>query len=192
MNVWKHYIEEMDDGSWRWTHVRQGGLLPSGGPAPSASAAITLHGNQYNVDPRFDRKTIAARPAWAVGLIALGVIGLVLAAETAAFPLGAALFAIFGLGSIFGGLVSYQKSFHMYALFLENQPWQVPFIRQSKSLQVVKEIVDTTTRHNSEAGTAKKISEFIHPEMPWPLIIAAAVGGLGIGAIIGVVAGHIR
>lgn len=191
MNVWKHYIEEMEDGSWRWTHVRQGGLMPSRGPHPTESGVITIHGNTYSIDPKYDRKTVAERPPWAILLVFLGVIGLGLAVETTAYPLGAAMFALFGLGSIIGGFLSYQKSFHIYALFAGGS-WQVPFIRQSKSLQVVKEIVDTTSRHVAEAGAAKKISEFIHPELPWPLIIAAAVGGLGIGAVLGVLAGHLR
>ncbi len=192
MKVIVHYIEELNSGKWRWTHVPQGGLMPSRGPKIGDNGQITLNNKQYTVDSRFNRTTVSPRPGWAIGLIFLGVGSIVSAAEAAAYVIGALSFFFIGLIAVVGGIWNYQKAFHVYALFIEGQTWQVPFIRQFPSIQVIKEIVDTSAHHVSEAAKAKKISEFIHPELPWPIIIAAAVVGLGGGMVIGIIAANFR
>jgi len=192
MKVWLHYIEELKGSAdWRWTHVPQGGLMPSKSE-PDEHGQITLNGNQYTVNSRFNHKTISPRPAWALGLVALGIMGLFGASATAQYPVGAVTFALFGLIAIAAGILNYSRSFHIYALFQEGIKPQMPFLREFSSLQVIKEIIDTESHASSEAAIGTKISQFIHPELPWPLIIASAIGGIGVGAVIGVVAAHIK
>lgn len=193
MKVTMHYIEELaGSADWRWTHVPQGGLMPSRGPSPDGNGQITLNGNQYTANARFNRKTISPRPGWALGLIVFGVMGLFGASASAQYLLGAAIFALFGLVAIIAGILSYSKSFHIYALFHEGSKPQIPFLRDFDSLEVIKEIIDTDSRHSSEAAKAKKMSEFIHPELPWALIIMAAIAGVGAGALVGVIVASVR
>lgn len=192
MKAVKHYIEELKSGGWRWTHVQMGGFLPSKGPEPDEHGQILLNGKKYVVNPRFDHPTISPRPGWAIGLIVLGFMGIGGSVEFVAFPLGAAMFALFGLGAILSGIWSYQKSLHVYALFAEDEKFQIPRLMDFNSLKVIKEVIDLTAGQSSEGAKANKLQKFLHPEIPWPLIIASAIGGLGIGAIIGVLAAHIK
>ncbi len=192
MKAVKHYIEELKSGGWRWTHVQLGGLMPGKGPRPDSHGQITLNGKKYVVNPRLDRTTVSPRPGWALGLIGIGFMGLVGAAMTAEFLLGSLMFGLFGLVAIVAGILSYSKSFHIYALFCEDEKFQIPRIMDFASLKVIKEVIDLTAGQSSEGAKANKLQKFLHPELPWSLIIASAIGGIGVGAIIGVLAAHIK
>lgn len=191
MKVTMHYIEELKDGSWRWTHIAQGGLLPSKGPEVSPHGQITLNGNQYTVNSQFNRHAISPRPQWAIGLVIIGFLGLLGASATAQFILGAILFAAFGLLSMIAGLLSYAKSYHIYALFSEGTAMQIPPIRAWVDRAKIDDALQFTSDEIAQDAKSQLAREALNPAMPWGLIIAAAIAGLGGGAVIGVLAAHL-
>ena len=192
MKATKHYIEELKSGDWRWTHVPLGGLMPSRGPRPSANGQITLGRHQYTVNSDFDHKTVSPRPPWALGVIMLGFMGIVGAAETIQFPIGAITFAIFGIIAILGGLLSYSKSLHIYALFSEGTPMQIPQLRKWIDREKIDEAIGFTSDAIALDAKSQLGREILNPTIPWGMIIMAAIAGLGGGALIGVIAAHVK
>jgi len=192
MKAVKHYIEELKSGGWRWTHVQLGGLMPGKGPRPGRNSQITLHGNQYTVNSSFDHTTVSPRPGWALGLIAIGFMGIIGAAETTEFLLGSLTFGLFGLVAIVAGFLSYSKSLHIYALFSEGTPMQIPSIRKWIDRDQIDEAIGFTSDAIALDAKSQLGREILNPTVPWGMIIMAAFAGLGGGALIGVVVGHLK
>ena len=190
MKVTKHYIEERKDGSWRWTHIPQGGLFSPKGPKVSEHGQITLNSNQYTVNSQFDRHAVSPRPSWALGLVILGFLGLFGASATAQYLIGAVLFAGIGLLSLVGGILSYSKSYHVYAIFSEGTAMQIPPIRSWIDRAKIDDALQYTSDEMAQDAKSQLAREALNPAMPWGLIIAAAIAGLGGGAVIGVIAAH--
>jgi len=187
IKVTLHYIEELKSGHWRWTHVPQGGLMPSRGPKVSSNGQLTLNGNQYTVDPRFHRRTVSPRPGWALGLLILGIMALFGAGTTIDFVLGSVLFGFVGLLCIAIGLLEFQRSFHIYAIFSEGTAMQIPFIRSWIDREKIDEAIGFTSDAIALDAKSQLGREILNPNVPWGMIIMAAIAGLGGGALIGVI-----
>lgn len=193
MKVTMHYIEELTGSAdWRWTHVPQGGLMPSRGPEPDGHGQITLNGNQYTANSRFNHKTISPRPSWALGLVGMGIMGLFGASATAQYPVGAVTFALFGILAIIAGIMNYSKSFHIYALFSEGTALQVPFVRDWIDARRIDDALQFTTDAMAMDAKAQLGREILNPNVPWAMVIMAAIAGLGGGALLGVIVANVR
>jgi hypothetical protein len=73
---------------------------------------------------------------------------------------------------------------NIYADFVESIPTQMPFYRMFPQVKEIQEAIATSAETIAEAGERKLISEYIHPALNWGMLILAAFGGIGIGAII--------
>lgn len=191
MKAYMHYLEERKDGKLDWYTVALGGLRKPGGPKLGPNAQVTLGKNhQHTLIPKYNRRYLEPRPAWAAGLVGLGVVGLGMAGMTASFALGASMFAAFGIAAIAAGAYSYQKTYHLYALFCEGVQPQLPFIRSFGLIKTLRELIETTDEDTALAAKARKADAILKTEIQWGFIIAAAAAGLGVGAVIGSLASH--
>lgn len=188
MKAFMHYIIETKDGKWKWWTVPMGGLRKPGGPRIKANAQVTLGDEQFTLNPQFNRRYVEPRPSWAIGMILLGFMGLGAAEMTAAYAVGAAMFAAFGVAAMVIGALGYQKSLHTYALFVENIPMQVPFIRKWADKLAIQDAIEYTSQEIAQDAGNQLGREILNPAIPWGFVIAAAIAGIGGGAIIGMLA----
>ena len=190
MKAYMNYIVETKEGKWKWWTVTMGGFRTPRGPKIKEHAQITLEGEQFTLNPEFNRRNVTPRPNWAIGLALLGVLALGFAGMSIEFPVGAAMYGSLGIAAMVVGGLEWQKRLNTYALFCEGIPMQVPFIRKWADRMKLEEAIGYTTHEIAQDAGSQLGREILNPAIPWGYVIAGVVGGLGGGAILGMLAGR--